>query len=66
MKQIEIVINISKIENYQYFGIAINQSLKLRYYEQRRGIEKHLCENGKLLGRIIESIKGKRLLLEIM
>ena len=41
-------------------GIKINQSLKLKDHENKiRGIEKHLCQKAKLLGRILNQLKEK-------
>ena len=55
------------MEKYNYFGITINQSLKLKDHEDRiHKIEKNVGLKVKLLGRALETTKGKRLVFKNM
>ena len=53
-------MNIPIVDKYNYLRIIINQSLKLKDLENKmRTIEICVCTKIKLLGRILETIKGK-------
>ena len=66
-KEITNALNIPEVNKYNYLGIITNQSLKLQDHEDKiRAIEKFIGIKAKLLERIIEKTKGKRLILEII
>ena len=59
-KEIDNILNIPEVDKYNYLGITINQSLKLKDHENKmRTIESCIGYKTKLLGRILETMKGK-------
>ena len=66
-KGISNILNIPEVEKYNYLGITINQSLKLKDHEDRiRKIENYVGLKAKLLGRALETTEGKRLVFKSM
>ena len=55
-------MNIPEVDKYNYLGITINQSLKLKDHKNKmRTFERCIGPKTKLLGRILERMKGKML-----
>ena len=66
-KGISNILNIPEVEKYNYLSITINQSLKLKDHEDRiRKIQKYGGLKAKVLGKELETTKGKRLVFKSM